>query len=337
MAIIRASRPEKNFSVIHNSTLEDQDLSWEALGMLTYLLSKPDGWQVKPSHLRAFRSAGRDKVRRIMGELEEAGYLVREKHRNEKGRWEWISKLYDTPELAKNSTETAFNGDASRDGFSGDGSPTDGSPTDGNPVDIVKTDAVKTDRVKTEGGPPPDSDSAASSSDSTPTAHSSTDDHKGDQVEVEPLLNAFRRAGAILTEKRSRILRRWAQQGFIDNVPLFAEVVQEDVVGTKAKGCKLSMRILKDRYIERVQSSAESSARRNGRSGDGTANGKLNEPVTHATAQKVVNEIRADISSKAQFSEHFDTVDTADGTRFKPSTATAHSVLATLPQDALSQ
>ena len=85
MAIIRASRPEKNFSVIHNSTLEDQDLSWEALGMLTYLLSKPDGWQVKPSHLRAFRSAGRDKVRRIMGELEEAGYLVREKHRNEKG------------------------------------------------------------------------------------------------------------------------------------------------------------------------------------------------------------------------------------------------------------
>jgi hypothetical protein len=71
--------------------------------------------------------------------------------------------------------------------------------------------------------------------------------------------------------------------------------------------------------------------------GDGTTSEAANEPVPHATAQTVVNEIRADISSKAQFSQHFETVDTANGTRFKPSTATAHAVLATLPQDTPSQ
>lgn len=187
-------------------------------------------------------------------------------------------------------------------------------------------------RPKEEGGPPADSASTASSSDAHEPA-----DADGDDVEVEPLLNAFRRAGAILTEKRSRILRRWAQQGFIDNVALFAEVVEEDVIDTKTKGCKLSMRILKDRYIERVQSNAERATRYNGKCGGGTeseSSSAMNGAVTYEAAGHIIDLVRRSHNEKATLSEHFERNDEG---RWKPKTPTAESYLASYKQDHTSQ
>jgi DnaD/phage-associated family protein len=52
-------------------------LSWEARGILWYLLSKPDDWQVRVSDL--MQNCGRDKVRNTLAELIRFGYLEKTK------------------------------------------------------------------------------------------------------------------------------------------------------------------------------------------------------------------------------------------------------------------
>ena len=48
MAIIRAKR-DRNFTVIDNCVFADKQLSFAAIGLLCYLLSKPDNWLVQRS------------------------------------------------------------------------------------------------------------------------------------------------------------------------------------------------------------------------------------------------------------------------------------------------
>jgi len=84
MPIIRAPRPDRDFTVIANRILNDHRLSWSARGMLAHLLSKPDHWSVNVQALinetgGSKRSSGRDAVYRTLEELGEAGYIVRKR------------------------------------------------------------------------------------------------------------------------------------------------------------------------------------------------------------------------------------------------------------------
>jgi hypothetical protein len=73
------------WTVIDNRILEDERLSWDARGLLAFLLSKPDKWNVNVTHLEGQSKAGRSKVRRILRELSEAGYLEYRKARGKGG------------------------------------------------------------------------------------------------------------------------------------------------------------------------------------------------------------------------------------------------------------
>jgi hypothetical protein len=81
MSIIRAPRPEARFYTLDKSISEDARLSWGARGLLIFLLGKPDNWEVSVKHLinqtqdAIGKASGRDAVRVILKELEEAGYL----------------------------------------------------------------------------------------------------------------------------------------------------------------------------------------------------------------------------------------------------------------------
>ncbi|MBJ2318084.1 hypothetical protein JFT37_06125 [Pseudomonas fluorescens] len=81
MSIIRAPRPEGNFYLLNKTISEDQRLSWAARGMLVFLLGKPDHWEVSTHHLISQtkdclgKASGRDAVRGLIRELEQAGYL----------------------------------------------------------------------------------------------------------------------------------------------------------------------------------------------------------------------------------------------------------------------
>lgn len=93
MSIIRAPRPEGNFYLLNKSISEDQRLSWGARGMLVFLLGKPDHWEVSTHHLISQtkdchgKAAGRDAVRGLIRELEQAGYLQISLMRTEGGEF----------------------------------------------------------------------------------------------------------------------------------------------------------------------------------------------------------------------------------------------------------
>ena len=86
MSIIRAKRTQ-NFTIISNKVYEKHVLSWQAMGMLGYLLSKPDDWRVVVPELvnvtkDTKKQTGREGVYNILKELEEKGYLIRKKNQD---------------------------------------------------------------------------------------------------------------------------------------------------------------------------------------------------------------------------------------------------------------
>lgn len=84
---IRRSKPERDFSIIPNTTLQDNDLSWQARGMLCYLLSMPVDWEINVKDLAGrSKKNGRDASQKILNDLIDSGYVLREQVRN-KGRF----------------------------------------------------------------------------------------------------------------------------------------------------------------------------------------------------------------------------------------------------------
>ncbi len=94
--IIRRAGRGRRFTMIDNDVIEDNELSFRSLGLLTYILSKPDDWRTDSAQLARTHAEGRDAVRTSLTELELAGYLTRDKIR--RGR-QWITEtvVYDRP------------------------------------------------------------------------------------------------------------------------------------------------------------------------------------------------------------------------------------------------
>lgn len=98
--MIRRGKHQTDFTILPNDALNDRSLSFEARGILGYLLSKPESWIVHTKDLQNEGSIGRDKVLRILKELEKAGYLVRERQRRTDGRLGHIDYVvFDRPNM----------------------------------------------------------------------------------------------------------------------------------------------------------------------------------------------------------------------------------------------
>lgn len=70
MAIIRISHNKQNpFIMVSRKILDLETLSWEAKGLWTYLMGRPDDWNLNINHLTKSFPAGRDKTLRILKEL----------------------------------------------------------------------------------------------------------------------------------------------------------------------------------------------------------------------------------------------------------------------------
>ncbi len=107
MADARIVIRERGYFSLSRSAAQDGRLTLETRGLLALMLSLPTDWDYTVTGLAVKANCGREKLRRMVRELETVGYLVREQAHGEGGQFSGnVYVLQDAPPL---------------DGFSGNG------------------------------------------------------------------------------------------------------------------------------------------------------------------------------------------------------------------------
>lgn len=99
MGIVRVEK-NKNYSVVNNTGLRDERLSWKAKGILAYILTLPDDWVFYREELATHAKDGLDSLRSGMKELKEYGYLQRLPIRNNNKKIvSWETVIHEVPQV----------------------------------------------------------------------------------------------------------------------------------------------------------------------------------------------------------------------------------------------
>lgn len=95
MGIIRTNKRD-NLAFFDRSVLDDPRLTWKAKGVAAYLLSHGNGWEIRTKELINRSKDQRDSVLAALRELEDTGYLKRERRQNKDGTFDWNHELSET-------------------------------------------------------------------------------------------------------------------------------------------------------------------------------------------------------------------------------------------------
>lgn len=98
MATFRVYKESGNFVTVHKDFIHDSNISWKAKGILLYLLSRPDDWQIYETELEQHSTDGLSGLKSGIKELEEIGYIQRNRKRDKSGRLNGYEYLvYEQP------------------------------------------------------------------------------------------------------------------------------------------------------------------------------------------------------------------------------------------------
>lgn len=97
MAIIRVDK-RSNYTVVDNTFIRDMNLSMKAKGLMLLMLSLPPEWDYSVAGLSAICKEGMTAIRGALKELEECGYLRRERRNSEKGYFVYEYILSEIPQ-----------------------------------------------------------------------------------------------------------------------------------------------------------------------------------------------------------------------------------------------
>lgn len=155
MLRIHRAHPDSGFTMLSNTALQDDRLSWAARGILVEILSRPDGWNTnadalwqKARRTRNCRVAeGRGVVRSLFLELEALGYLVRTQVKAERGKIVTIVDIYDTPGHGNSKASASEHDDRGTVGRSSAGRSSDGRAS-ATRSSIESTDHQRTDQER---------------------------------------------------------------------------------------------------------------------------------------------------------------------------------------------
>lgn len=78
---------QRDYTVMDNTFLKDEKLSWKAKGLFAYILSLPEDWKIYISELQTHATDGETSVRSAIKELTELGYIKQNRLKDEQGRW----------------------------------------------------------------------------------------------------------------------------------------------------------------------------------------------------------------------------------------------------------
>ncbi len=90
----RKSGSNQHFTVIYQEVAQHDTMSMEARGLLLFMLSLPEDWEYSKKWLQdKCPDWGREKLAKILKELEQKGYLIRTAKRSDDGKnlagWDW--------------------------------------------------------------------------------------------------------------------------------------------------------------------------------------------------------------------------------------------------------
>jgi len=114
MAIFRTNHSKENpYVILNRKSLWDNSASMEAMCLWARMLSRPDDWKTHVNELCKACNVGRDKMRRIVNELIEAGYCYRWKPRHPDGtflmdHYEFFETKAETEEFKKCLPQTGL-------------------------------------------------------------------------------------------------------------------------------------------------------------------------------------------------------------------------------------
>ena len=96
----------KNYTVMSNYHLRDKRLSLQAKGLLSQILSLPEDWNYTARGLAAINKENYHTIRKIILELERAGYIVRRQTRGKSGEWNrMVYDIYEIPQDVNGEAE----------------------------------------------------------------------------------------------------------------------------------------------------------------------------------------------------------------------------------------
>ena len=119
MAVFRVER-NRGYTVMSNHHLRNRGLTLKAKGLLSQMLSLPENWDYTLAGLSHINREKIDAIREAVRELEKAGYIVRSRERDEKGRLRGADYIiYEQPQppvsdLPTLENPTQLNKDISR-------------------------------------------------------------------------------------------------------------------------------------------------------------------------------------------------------------------------------
>lgn len=158
--IIRTYHDQRNpFAQIDRRILQNKDLSWEARGVLGYLLSKPGDWEIRFWDLVNQGPGKRDRMRRILTELQTAGHVTRQ-HYNDPvtGQWIWVTHIYENPADAER--DPLQQASSPSPAFPSTAKPSTAKPSTANPSIYIQESHTNKENTNKENTPIPSRASA---------------------------------------------------------------------------------------------------------------------------------------------------------------------------------
>lgn len=118
MAVFRVEK-NRNYTVMSNVHLRDRSLPLKAKGLLSLILSLPDGWDFTLKGLAKLSADGLDSTRSAIRALEKSGYIIRRQLYDGQGRFSKNEyTVFESPQPVSPSSDI----------------PSSGNPTTGNPA-----------------------------------------------------------------------------------------------------------------------------------------------------------------------------------------------------------
>jgi len=107
MDTIKRRKRAVNFTTLNNEFLQDKTLSWKAKGLIAYVMSLPDDWELNLSDLKNRSKDGRDGTAAGLNEIIEKGYCKRYQVRGNDGLFSSAQYMVcDTREFFPDESET---------------------------------------------------------------------------------------------------------------------------------------------------------------------------------------------------------------------------------------